>query len=84
MLRLFGPNAWVDSDTCSASILGAVGRILHIFYGEVDSDLEVFSLRSHVEWRSVLSRCFSSQSWYASSHLEIWKLLLRGSRGWQR
>ena len=32
--------------------------------------LRVFSLRSHAEWRSVLSRCFSSQSWYASSHLE--------------
>ena len=52
-------------DTCSASVLGAFGRITHIFYGEVDSKSEVFSLRSHAEWRSVLSRCSSFQSWYA-------------------
>ena len=67
-------------DTCSAPVLGAFGRILHIVY---ESDPEVFSLRTHAEWRSVLSRCFSSQSWYARSHLEKWKLLLRGSRCWQ-
>ena len=35
------------------------------FYDGVDSDPEVFSLRSHVEWRSVLSRCSTFQSWYA-------------------
>ena len=54
--RFFG-EAMLGStvDTCSASVLGAFGRILHIFYGEVDADP-----RSHAEWRSVLSRCFSS------------------------
>ena len=46
-------------DTCSASVT------VHIFYGEVDSNSEVFCLRSHAEWSSVLSRCFSSQSWCA-------------------
>ena len=66
-------------DTRSASVLGAFGRVLHIFYREMDSDPKVFSLRSHAEWRIVLSRCFSSQSWYASSHLEIRKVFLRGS-----
>ena len=35
------------------------------FHGVVDSDPEVFSLRSQAEWGSVLSRCFSSQSQYA-------------------
>ena len=70
-------------DTRSASVLGAFGRIAHFFYFEVDSDPEVFGLRSHAEWRSVLSRCCSSQSRYASSNLEFGKLLLRGSRGWQ-
>ena len=53
-------------DTCSAPVLGAFGRILHIVY---ESDPEVFSLRTHAEWRSVLSRCFTSQSWYASPSL---------------
>ena len=52
-------------DTCSASRRRASGRIAHFFYGEVDSNSEVFSLRSHAEWRSVLSRCFSLQSWHA-------------------
>ena len=60
----FGRNAWLDSG-CSASVGCAFGRIAHIFYGEVDSNSEVFCLRSHAELRSVLSRCFSSQSWYA-------------------
>ena len=49
-------------DTCSASVLGAFEQILHIFCGEMDSDLEVFSLRARAEWRRVLSRRFSSQS----------------------
>ena len=58
---MLGPTV----DTCSASVRGAFGRILHIFHGEAESDPEVFSLRSHAEWRNVLSRRFSSQSWYA-------------------
>ena len=57
--------------TCSASVRDAFGRIAHNFHVDADSNPEVFFLRSHAEWRSVPSRCFSSQSRYASSHLEI-------------
>ena len=79
-------------DTYSASVLGAVGRILHIFYGEMDSDLEVFSLRSHAERRSVLSRCFSELAlgnYFFEVHeagsgemAQIFGCFLRASRGW--
>ena len=60
-------------DTCSASVLGSFGRIMHIFYGEVDSNSEACSLRSHTEWRSVLSRCFSflvlvARTWEFGNH----------------
>ena len=65
ILRLFGRNAWLDSGYMFRISTWRFGRIAHIFYGEVDSNSEVFCLRSHAEWRSVLSRCFSSQSWYA-------------------
>ena len=56
MLIFFGAMLGSTVDACSASVLGAFGRMLHIFYGEVDSDPELYSLRSHAEWRSVLSR----------------------------
>ena len=49
------------------------------FYGEVDSISEVLSFRSHAEWRSVLRRCFSLQSWYAMLALGNLKLFLRSS-----
>ena len=67
-------------DTFSASVLGAFGRIAHFLCSEVDSNLEVFSLRSHAEWSCVLSRF---QSWYVLLALGNLELLLRGSRGWQ-
>ena len=41
-----------------------------IFPREVDSNSKVFSLRSRAEWRRVLSRCFSIQSWYGA---RTWK-----------
>ena len=56
-------------DKMSATVL-SFGRISHIFYVAVDSNSEVSSLRSHAEWRSVLSRCFSLLSSTRCSHLE--------------
>ena len=44
-------------NTCSASVRDATGRNAHIFHCEANSNPEVFFLRSHAEWRSVLSRC---------------------------
>ena len=63
-------HSWLDSGYMFCICLGAFGRVMHIFYGEVGSNPEVFSLRSHAERRGVLIRCFSSQSLHASSHLK--------------
>ena len=74
-------NAWLDCGYMICISTWHFWTICTHFYGEGDSNSEVFSLRPHAAWRSVLSRCFSSQSWYASSHWENWTLLLRVSRG---
>ena len=59
ILVLLVRNAWFDSGYMFCGSLGVVGRITHNFYVDVDSDFEAFFLRSHEEWRSMLSRCFS-------------------------
>ena len=67
--RFFGYlGAMVGStvDTCSATLRGDFRRIAHIFLRR--SGLEFrggFVSGSHAAWRSVLGRCFSSQSWHA-------------------
>ena len=58
-----------------ASVRGVFGRIAHNFYVDVDSNPEVFFLRSHAEWRSVLSRYFRC--------VEIGIFYARAVRGWK-
>ena len=53
-LRLW---AWLDSGYMFYISNWLFGRFEDIFNGEVDSEPEVFFLRSHAEWRSVLRRC---------------------------
>ena len=51
-------NTWFDSGymlRCSTLGFWTNFRILYV---DVDSEPEVFLLRSHAEWRSMLSRCF--------------------------
>ena len=65
ILRLLWRNVWLDSDYMFCINWAFFERNAHIFYGEADSNTEVCCLRSHEEWRSVLSRYFSSQSLFA-------------------
>ena len=57
----------LTKNTSSASVWDASGRNSHIFYVDVDWNLEVVLFRSHAEWRSVLSA--------ASGCLLMWNLL---------
>ena len=55
--RFFGCSSAIlgsTVNTCSATGRDASGRNTHISNGEVNSNPEVFFLRSHAEWRSVL------------------------------
>ena len=68
-------NTWFDSGYICAAVHLAFGRISHNFYVDVDSEPEV--LRSHAEWRSVLS--------YASGYCPCTRSdpeFLRAARGW--
>ena len=49
-------NAWLDSGYMCCIRTWRFQRITHNFYVDVNSNPEVFFLRSHAEWRSVLSR----------------------------
>ena len=53
----YSRNAWLNSEYMFCISTWRIGRLAHNFYGAVNSNPEVFFLRSHAEWRSVLSRC---------------------------
>ena len=65
-------DVWFDIGYMFCAVLAFIERITHFFYVDVDSDCGVF-LRSHAEWRSMLSRCFS----FESLHALFWTIFLR-------
>ena len=70
MTFLTGAHTWLDSGYMSCFSTPGFRTNFPFFYVDVDSDLEVFFLRSHAEWRSVLSRCLRSWLMHAQSALE--------------
>ena len=92
VLLVFGCCLWSTSyfrDPCAAwsnsedMFYGRLWTNFSIFYVAVNSISEVSSLRSHAEQRSVLSRCFSSQSLVCD--VRTWKFEIASTRfrGWQ-
>ena len=75
VLWLFVRNAGLDSGYMFCNSSWRFGRIPHNFYVDVDSNPEVFSLRSHGEWRSALSRCVRCLEIGNSMHECTWLAL---------
>ena len=78
-----GGNVGSTVDTCSPSVRDALWTIFTYFPRCRGLESCCVYLRSHAEWRSVLSRCSSLLSRSRCAHLEIWTLFLI-SRGWQQ